>query len=333
MKIIAAAPYNKRKTFKTKGVYPLYTRKIYLKSISYSDIHKLINSLRPNTILAQFCSYQTLKAKYMTSIKTLSITLTLLITHLIMPMTHELSEDLPKQSSLIKTISDSILKDMSLNEFRDHGTLFGKTLQTVMPDALALKKLKPFNDDLVYSDEYFSLAYPEASIKYLIPKPNSTEVLILFYSGKTKSYDRLDLVGKHNVAAKIMLLELLKRGDREAIMTRSHLKSTFASFDPEAQYYLCRSYKLAEECAICLETKYIYQVMHPSCCGEKQTLCLECFRAINTCPFCRAKNFTIPTEHEQQRQTQPRQQQHRERQQPAPLSNFSRQLSTFCTIQ
>lgn len=56
----------------------------------------------------------------------------------------------------------------------------------------------------------------------------------------------IDLVGNDNVAAKIMLLQLLKRDGKGVLENRLYLKEILATFDLPAQKYLQRKYELTD---------------------------------------------------------------------------------------
>jgi hypothetical protein len=126
----------------------------------------------------------------------------------------------------------------------------------------------------------------------------------------------VDLVDTKHISEKILLLCLLEKQDnwpffydsdsfyqrnrwkdvREKIITC--LNQLFLKFDGKALRYINKKYSISpvapeQECLVCLDQKYIDEIMHPTCCNSKQTLCLECLEKLpnNRCPFCRAEGF------------------------------------------
>jgi hypothetical protein len=256
-----------------------------------------------------------------------------------------------------RKIRKHFFKKSNLEEFLNYGTISnGRTIQDIFPDEYALKSLKPATENLVcrFDEGIFSLSelnvllrprLKEIGLKtfyvtgagrpcngrdndgiYVVALKHDEDVLKAMLFGlqgeeeviTSVLWHGFDLVGEENVAAKIILLKLLKRGDREAVQSKKHLKKVFATFSPLAQKFLDRSYDIIQKpkkCAICYSGKYADEVMHPACCRSKQTLCLTCYeRILNSeneeysedsddeedrddedrkvlCPFCRSKKF------------------------------------------
>lgn len=215
----------------------------------------------------------------------------------------------------------------NLDRFIYDGKIGNKCLEDIAPDDVALKLLKPAHKKLVHRYDNGLFSFPELQ-KLLTPyleKHNlgdytvididrnrcHTHFIIHLNSDHHKTlyefiranglrgnnavlWDGFDLVGEQNIAAKIMLLKILNRGDVESVTTKEHLKKVFATFSPFAQDYLDRCYdiiKKPEECPICYRGTYTDELIHPKCCNEKQALCLRCYQTFNRCPYCSSQNY------------------------------------------
>lgn len=215
----------------------------------------------------------------------------------------------------------------NLDRFIYAGKIGNKCPQDIVPDDVALKLLKPAHKKLVYRYDNGLFSLPELQ-KLLTPylekhnlgdytvidigrnwrhthfvitlnsEQHQTLVEFIRADGRRGNnavlWDGFDLVGEQNIAAKIMLLKILKRGDVESVTTKEHLRKIFATFSPFAQEYLDRYYDLIkkpEECPICYRGVYANQLVHPKCCNEKQGLCQNCYQTFNRCPYCSSQEY------------------------------------------
>lgn len=223
-------------------------------------------------------------------------------------------------------------------EFLNHGTISnGRTIQDIVPDEYALKSLKPATVNLVcrFDEGIFSLSELDVLLRPRLEEIGLKTFHVIGAGRSSNGRDNdgiyvvglqdeknvitsvlwrgFDLVGEQNVAAKIMLLKILKQSGSEVVKTKEHLTKVFDTFSPFAQRYLDRLYDVIQKpkrCDICYGGKYADEVMYPACCGSKQTLCLTCYERILNhdnehdsedsdddedsevlCPFCRSEKF------------------------------------------
>lgn len=225
-------------------------------------------------------------------------------------MTTNRSEDQTKQLSLQnyntrdnRRLCKRILQPAKLDEFRDYGTVFhGKKIQDVVPDTVALKILKPENTKLIYGFDIDAIranlileGISDYDISRIIPNIDGSVILIYFKKGGGRAYESVDLVGEQQIAAKIMLLSLIARGEASCVATQEHLKKLFATLSPDAQRCLDEAYNFIqkpEQCDICYGGKYADEVRILNNNNEESDEDSDNDEdSERLCPFCRSTNF------------------------------------------
>jgi len=89
------------------------------------------------------------------------------------------------------------------------------------------------------------IGYASAAIDSIAFSPNGRHIISLSWNSQILVWTQVDFVGNDNVAAKIMLLQLLSRDGKDILKNKPLLQNILATFDNNVFKYLVEKYSLS----------------------------------------------------------------------------------------